>query len=179
MIENEIAPADAIAFANESAPGPQPINSSKWSHANEKISPTERLDGHSSHQDRIVTPEDARAFCARSQDTDSEVEPDADTLPTDVKQAGASAWRCMDHKALVCDLGATGMACMKTGSMTADRLEAFNKFCREHPDSNHIPHSLTIALASVWRCAYTNPVQMSTTPIDEMAYYKHSWRVLD
>lgn len=179
--EAEVVQTENNASASEDGIDLRQINGSEQSEVNGSTSPAMASQAgiRAAPQDEVPRPEDARAFCAGSRDTMAEVEQDADTLPSDVRQSGAGAWRCLDRKAMVCDLGATGMACLSTGPMDRERLEAFTRFCRQFPDSNHIPHSLTVGLASVWRCDYTTPVQRSTTPVDSMGYYKHSWRVLN
>lgn len=175
--ENDGAEAETNALANEKGPHLRNVNGADSSQGNE-VAPPNPI-SYLPDDDAIARPQDARTFCAKSRDTDAEVEQDADTLPRDVKQVGAGAWRCMNHKAMVCDLGATGMGCLRTWPVDSERLEAFKQFCLRNPDSNHIPHSLTIGLASEWRCDYTTPVHMNTSAIDSRGYFKHSWRVLN
>ena len=96
--ENEAAEAEAHALANEGRPGLRQSNGSEPPQ-DQAVAPMHGLshaEGYLPSEAHTVRPRDARAFCATSQDTDSENEQDPDTLPLDVRQSGMSAWRCMN-----------------------------------------------------------------------------------
>ncbi len=124
-------------------------------------------------------PSDVRSYCAAHKNYSGPGEESQDQLPADVKGAGASYWRCMDGKVMVCNGGATGAGCAKTLTIDARRRNAFNQFCAQHPDSNIIPAMLTVGLSSDWRCDGTKPVQMGGQPVDSLGYIKGNWRPLN
>lgn len=129
-----------------------------------------------------ASPRNAREYCAVHKNYDGPGEQSEDELPSEVKAAGASYssifWRCASGKVMVCDGGATGFACVKTAPADARRMQAFRKFCRESPNSDYIPNSLTVGLASEWRCKGTTPFMTGTLPVDRAGYFSGAWRML-
>jgi hypothetical protein len=124
-----------------------------------------------------AAPSSARAYCAKHRSFYSG-EVSADELPADVRAAGGTYWRCESGRAMVCQGGASGFACLRTERMDARRMRAFVQFCSENPNSDYIPNALSAGLASEWRCSGTRPVRTKTIPVDSRGYFKDSWRVL-
>ncbi len=121
-------------------------------------------------------PSNLRAYCAKHKNYSGPGE--GGTTNPEVTAAGGNTWRCMDGKVMVCNLGASGAACEATSRFDARRRRAFVQFCMENPDSNYIAEAVSRGLASTWRCDGTKPVQMTTTPVDKLGYYKGSWHPL-
>jgi hypothetical protein len=129
-----------------------------------------------------ASPRNVREYCAIHKNYDGPGEQSEDELPSEVKAAGASYssifWRCASGKVMVCDGGASGFACVKTGPVDTRRMQAFRKFCHESPNSDYIPNSLTVGLASEWRCKGTAPFMTGTLPVDRQGYFSNTWRIL-
>lgn len=123
-----------------------------------------------------ASPRNLHAFCAAHRDNPGPGE-EADP-PPEVRAAEATFWRCMDGKVLVCFGGASGSACRRTETMDARRARAFKEFCAANPSSNFIPSSLTVGLATDWRCEGTSPMPMGSTPVDRLGYLIGNWRPL-
>lgn len=125
-----------------------------------------------------ASPRNVRAYCATHKNYGGPGEQSEEELPAQVKAAGASYWRCEGGKVMVCDGGATGFGCLKTGPADARRMQAFRKFCRESPNSDYIPNALTVGLASEWRCTGNTPVMTRTLPVDRQGYFTDTWHTL-
>lgn len=130
------------------------------------------------YQPAHAAPMKVRVYCAVHKDYGGPGEQSQDELPPAVRAAGASYWRCMGGKPMVCYGGATGFACAKTVKMDAERMHDFKEFCAEQPGNSFIPNSMTVGLASEWRCAGTTPTIIKSTPVDRLGYKKGNWRPL-
>jgi len=121
-------------------------------------------------------PRNLKAYCAAHR---IDAGPGEDSDPSaEVRAAGGNTWRCMEGKALVCNLGASGAACERTSKYDARRRRAFTEFCHDNPDSNYISEAVSRGLASTWRCDNKTPVQMKKVPVDKLGYYSGSWHPL-
>ncbi|MBV8798541.1 MAG: hypothetical protein JO208_01850 [Alphaproteobacteria bacterium] len=118
-----------------------------------------------------------KAFCAIHKNRSGEGLGELDSIPAEVGAAGATNWRCMNGKVLVCNGGASGRACMKSEKVDARRRAAFSDFCRQNPNAD-IPDALTTGLSSEWKCVGTRPTQVGREPIDRLGFLKGSWRPL-
>lgn len=120
-----------------------------------------------------------RAYCTAHKNNPGPGEQSQDEIPADVRAVGASYWRCMDGKVMICNGGATGFACLRTERVDARRRQAFREFCAQNPGSDYIPNALTAGLSSSWRCKGKTPVALNAQPVDRFGYIKASWRLLN
>jgi hypothetical protein len=86
-----------------------------------------------------------------------------------------TAWRCMNGSVYVCEMGATGRGCMRTGYTTAPH-QAIRKWCRENPNVDYVPGALLAGAAISWRCVRGQPVIIETEGVDEQGYVRRFWR---
>lgn len=123
-------------------------------------------------------PGNPHAYCAARKNDPGPGEQSAEELPRVVRAAGATYWRCAAGLVMVCSGGASGSACAKTEAVDARRMTAFREFCREFPNEDYIPNSLTVGLASEWRCKGTAPMMTATKRVDAQGYFVGNWRPL-
>ncbi len=119
-------------------------------------------------------PSNLRAFCATHKNNPGPGE--ESFAPPEVQAAGATNWRCMDGKVMICYGGASGSACARTERVDVRRRRAFGEFCSHNPGSDYIPSALTSGLSSSWRCNGLRPTLISKVPVDRLGYMKASWR---
>ena len=127
--------------------------------------------------DVIAPKADLRTFC-QSNPNDPGPGEDATDDP-EVLAAGANTWRCMAGEVLVCDLGASGRACLQTSQPTAQARAELSEFCRTNLSNDYIPNYLTQGLADEWRCEGSNAVAVNRASVDTMGYFVEAWRPLD
>jgi hypothetical protein len=72
-----------------------------------------------------------------------------------------TAWRCMNGSVYVCEMGASGRGCMKTGHSTAPH-DGIRQWCRENPNIDYVPGALLAGVAITWRCLRGRPVIVET-----------------
>jgi hypothetical protein len=123
-----------------------------------------------------AAPKNLHAYCAAHRNNESSGENDTDNK--EINAVGANAWRCMDGKVMVCNLGASGAACDKTIPYDARRRKAFADYCRQFPNQAYIDEATSRGLASTWRCVGTKPKMIKKTPVDHKGYYPSSWTPL-
>jgi hypothetical protein len=114
-----------------------------------------------------------RAFCAAQKNDPGPGEGGQGEVPG----LPFDTWRCDNGRVLVCYLGASGRACLRTSAMDADRLREFRRFCREYP-GQFIPYALSTGLASAWTCRGTMPTMISTAATDRKNYFRTAWKPL-
>ena len=86
-----------------------------------------------------------------------------------------TVWRCMNGSVYVCEMGASGRGCMKTGHSTTPH-DGIRKWCRENPNVDFVPGYLLPGVAVSWRCLSGQPVIVETEGVDERGYVKSMWR---
>jgi hypothetical protein len=116
---------------------------------------------------------DLREFCASNPNDPGPGEDGTDD--PEVIAASANTWRCMDGKVLICQLGASGRACLQTKRPTKKVMARLRSFCRSNPNFDFIPLYLTSSLASEWRCKGKKPSIVSRIPVDRLGYFAESW----
>ena len=124
-----------------------------------------------------VVAADIKTYCAAMTDADGPGEDG--TNDAEIVASGANTWRCMDGEVLVCDLGASGRACMQTSQPSEQVLAEMNDFCRKNANSDYIAGYLIGGLADEWRCDGTKPVVVGNIPVDRLGYFLEAWRALD
>ena len=86
-----------------------------------------------------------------------------------------TAWRCMNGSVYVCEMGASGRACMKTGHDNTPHA-GIRRYCRENPNADFVPAYLLAGAAITWRCLKGQPAIVETEGVDERGYVKRFWR---
>jgi len=122
----------------------------------------------------------ARAYCISHPNYTGPGEQTRRELPADVRSLGygAAYWRCRRGQAWVCDGGASGFNCAQTVPMDADRMRALREVCSQAPGIPYIGRSVTVGLASSWRCNGRTPVMTSRIPVDEAGFIVANWKPL-
>jgi hypothetical protein len=115
---------------------------------------------------------DVRAFCTVNRNNAG---PGESVRPEDLPNLPGHTWRCQNGLVLICYMGASGRACLRTGPVDARRMREFVRFCRERPGWI-IPGALISGLASSWNCRGTRPVMESSVPVDRQGYMLEAWR---
>lgn len=114
------------------------------------------------------TAREIRAYCARVRNHDSSGE--GNNYPGML----STVWRCANGHVYVCNLGATGAGCLKTGGIDARRRQAFDQFCRQNPNTL-ISNAITTGLSSEWQCNGSAPVMTSSQGVDKSGYLQGAW----
>ena len=81
----------------------------------------------------------------------------------------------MNGNVYICELGASGRGCLKTGFNTTPHA-GIRKWCRENPNANYVPGYLLPGIAVIWRCLRGQPVITETEGVDEHGYVKRAWQ---
>jgi hypothetical protein len=115
------------------------------------------------------TASDIAATCRTVKNTESSGE------GNDYPGMSNTAWRCMNGSVYVCEMGASGRGCMKTGHSTAPH-KGILTWCRENPNSDFVPGAYMAGSPANWRCRGTRPVIIESEGVDERGYMKQFWR---
>ncbi len=101
-------------------------------------------------------------------------------LPSDVRASRYATpyWRCKEGQVWVCEGGMSGFDCAQTGPMDAERLREMRKVCSQNPNLAYIGRSLTVGLASSWRCVGGVPTMIRRIPVDKAGFMVEHWRLL-
>ena len=110
-----------------------------------------------------------QAYCARVKN--SEASGEDNLYPAQFP----TVWRCMNGSVYVCELGASGRGCWKTGHSLAPP-KGVRVWCRQNPDADFVPGAYLSGAAVTWRCSGTRPVVVETEGVDERGYVKNFWR---
>jgi hypothetical protein len=115
------------------------------------------------------TASDIAATCRAMKNTESSGEGnDYPGMPNTV-------WRCMNGSVYICEMGATGEGCIKTGHSTAPH-KGIIAWCRQNPNSDFVPSAYMAGSPASWRCQGTRPVIIETEGVDEGGYLKQFWQ---
>jgi hypothetical protein len=92
-------------------------------------------------------------------------------VPGQVQATGASNWRCMNGKVLLCSDSADGDSCSKKNpSLTP------GPFIREDcAESGSISRAVSAYSASTWRCVKKHPVIQQTYRLDSRGFMSTMW----
>jgi hypothetical protein len=112
---------------------------------------------------------DLRSICARRRNTPSAGE------NAEVPGKPGHTWRCSDGIVLICNMGATGRACLRSSPVDAARMQAFEEYCRDNPGDD-LPGFITSGLHSSWTCRGIRPQQTSAGSVDRDGYDRTAWR---
>lgn len=100
---------------------------------------------------------------------------DAGTLPDQVRETGATNWRCMGGHAWLCLDSADGAACSpKDPSRTPSR--AIHDTCADQPGLDYVDRAAMGASASAWRCDGRTPLIIHTVPLDARGFMVGPWQ---
>lgn len=87
---------------------------------------------------------------------------------------GASTWRCMSGKVLVCQDSASGDWCStKDPSLVVSK--ELKDLCAAEPAIDLIATAMTSYSSSQWRCVEGKPVAFGTLPLDARGFFKVAW----
>lgn len=110
-----------------------------------------------------------QAYCQRARNTESSGE------GNDYPGIRNTVWRCMNGRVYVCEMGASGRGCLKTGHSSTPH-DGIRQWCRENPNADFVPGAYMAGSPASWRCRGTQPVVVETEGVDEMGYMKNFWR---
>ncbi|MCE1253589.1 MAG: hypothetical protein LWX83_08590 [Anaerolineae bacterium] len=87
-----------------------------------------------------------------------------------------SYWRCMNHQVYACFVGAN-LPCDSKANTDENPTDAEKDFCKEHPDSDFIPASVTgHDTIYEWRCKAEIPeVNSQLFRVDDRGYISEIW----
>jgi hypothetical protein len=122
----------------------------------------------------------ARSYCKAHPNYGGPGEQSEEELPPDVRSSGRGSlyWRCKSGQVWVCAGGLSGFDCAQTAPVDAERMRALREFCARFPGTNYIGRSLTMGLASSWRCNGRTPAQTTRIPVDAAGFILGKWRPL-
>lgn len=96
-------------------------------------------------------------------------------LPAQVSRIdGASKWRCLDGKVLVCQDSADGDWC---GTKDPSRIpsKVLRAECAATPNASSLSFAVSHFSAHDWRCAGRRPVIARSYPLDRRGFFTASW----
>lgn len=90
------------------------------------------------------------------------------------KVDGASKWRCMDGKVLLCQDSADGDWCSRKDPSKVPTA-ALHAECAANPGAEFLSFATAHFSSSDWRCVGRRPVITRTYPLDRRGFFKASW----